>query len=388
MTRRVPWWFAAAALAGMVAILLFATGSRGRGWTTRDIDFGTAELYPLAAWGPDGTAVLAEGGLGSFQIVRPEASFVSEKRVGRSPAWIDDRTVAVLESDDLKTARIHRIDLGTDRRVPIGPAVPIGRLLGDGHGHLAWRTVIGDAETLVLDPEDGQVIADLSGVRANLWLSDGTLVVKGIAPRFAVDYPDRGPLSVWRGGPIVQPIGAGLVELVNSIVPSPSTRMLACICAPVGGRNAVPGIYLVPVDGSPAIFLMPWARPNPYGTPMIAWIDDANLVVIDRTGLTRTSIGGDLQPVRGLANDEVVDVGGTGRLYPLRDVLSIVVYNSRLRQPEGQLLLIDAADAVVLDRLLASWSMPRLIVDDAHKRAILVSDPILSQDSLSVVEYK
>jgi hypothetical protein len=388
MTLRVGWWFAAAGLAGMLAILLFTTGLRGRGWTTRDIDFGGAELYPLAVWGPDGTAVLAEGGLGSFQIVRPEGSFVSEKRVGRSPAWIDDQTVAVLESDDLKATRIDRVDLETGRRMAIGPAVPVGRLLGDGQSHLAWRTVIGDAETLVLDPKDGHVIADLSGVRANLWLSDGTLVVKGPAGRLAVDYPERGSLSVWRGGPDVQPIGAGLVELVNSIVPSPSTRMLACICAPVDGRIAVPGIYIVPLDGSPATFLMRWAPPNPYGIPMIAWIDDASLVIIDRTGLTRASVGGDVQPVGGLVNDELVRVGGSGRLYPVRDSFAVVIYDSRLRQPEGQLLLIDAAGGVLLDQLFASWSMPRLIVDDIHERAILVSDPILSRESLSVVEYK
>ena len=376
--------------AAVIAIGLVAF-SPGPTWKIRSLIGPTGtELYHPTSWNAGGTAILTEGP-GFFQVLRPDGATIWRDGRGRAPAWVDDQTILVLDPIDPMTSRIRRIDLESGQRPVIGEVLRVGRLVGDGVGHMAWRTAIGDRESIVLDPADGHEIARLPDLRAHLWVADGMLLLKDLARDFTTDHPAAGSLFVWDGDQKVRPIGSGLIELFDFLVPSPGGDAIACICASTADASASldPGIYRVPLDGSAATMLMPWDQPIATSYPVVAWLDETSLAVIDRSGLTRVSTNGDRRALLG-SDEEPTLTGDLGGPYRLQDVVVVSMNDPKDPDLVGQLVVIDDQQRIIVRQEFPAYNRPYLVVDRARDRAILVTDPFLPDEPLKlfVLEYR
>ena len=297
----------------------------------------------------------------------------------------------MLDEIDRGTSRIRRVNLETGQRPVIGEVLRVGRLVGDGRGHIAWRSVIGDRESIVLDPSGGQLIARLPDLRAHLWVDDGILLLKDRAEGFGTHYPGAGSLFVWDGGQTVRPIGSGLIELFDILIPSPGRDSIACICASRtdSAASVDPAIYRVPLDGSPATMLTSWDQPSSTSYPVVAWLDDTSIAVIDRSGLTRVSKDGDRDVL--LNTDDLPKLSrGFRGPYRLRDALAVSTKNHEDPDGVGELVVIDDQERIILSQEFPAYNRPYLVVDRGHDRAIIVTDPFLPDEPLKlfVIEYR
>lgn len=395
MRRPIRWPLVVAILAALAVVAGLVALASIPSWELRLVaDDRGVDTYRPVAWSPDGTAVLASGSFPFFEVVRPDDDWrLWRDGRGYSPVWIDDRTLMVLDEIEFRTSVLRRIDLVSGERRIVGDPLASGRLVADGRGHVAWRNVIGDPETLVLDSADGHVVARIPDVRAVTWANDGTLVLKETAHGFTTDYPDAGYLSAWNVDGGSRPIGAGLVMLRDAMLPSPASDAIACLCASADAPadGLVPGIYRVPLDGSPATLLMRLDR-APFADPAMTWLDDTSLAIVDGSGLSRVSLDGDRQAIPGAASDALRLVHGVGRPWRLRDAIAVTIGESRSpadpQEEKGRLIVIDESGGVLVDSSFGSWNDPYMVPNRTNDRAILVSDPNGRGPSLSLVEYR
>lgn len=328
-----------------------------------------------AAWSPDGSMFATEGP-GRFQVAAADGTIVVRNQAGRSPVWVDERTVLVVREVDQTTGWLVRVDSRDGGREMVGVPMTAGRLVADGRGHVALWTRFGDVATSILDPADGSVLARLDGYHAQVWTNDGGLILKQRPPGLGYSYPDAGTLSIWRPGQPPRSLATDLIQLEDLPVLAPSGDAITCFCISrsVTAEGQAPAVYRVPLDGSPATLLTPWAGGNPHAYPGVAWIDEDSIAVVDRYGVFRVSEGGNPQPMPESPPTQPTPVRRSGRVYHLDGAIIVVTHDSRL-DLEAELSVIDDEGRLRFRRRLHAWNPPYLRIDPVHHRALVVTDP-------------
>jgi hypothetical protein len=359
---------------------------------TPTVDLGVS--FVPSDWSPDGGALLTATP-GRFKILGWDGSVFQGPDPGWSPVWIDARHIAILEKKfGSSTVNLVRMEIaGGDRRT-LGPRLAQGRLIGDGHGHLAYQSEDGPLMTTVLDPQDGRTVADLPGYRVSSWTVDGALLLTRPEPYLERYYPYGGSLFLWRPGEKPRALGPDVAD-AGSVAPmSPTGEELACICAvkpfpdptPNGPERA---IYRVPIDGSPPVYLAPWPR-HGGASPEIAWIDDTTLAVIGDEGFTRVSTAGGSKVVSGLTSSDLGFRTAFGRVFELRGS-TIAVLQDLVGGVESTLVVVDHDDRVRM-RTRFFGSLPDVSVDHVHERGVVSSEQIRAGEpsllDLSVLEFR
>ena len=326
------------------------------------------------AWSPDAGALIT-GTPGRFVVLGSNGSVLQGPDPGWSPVWINDRNLMILNKEwDRSTYDLVRMEAGGGHRETIGQPLGQGHLIADGRGHVAYQSDDAPVDTTVLDVSDGNVLAKLDGHGAVTWTGDGALIVKRPEPRLGGYTTNPGSLWLWRPGEAPNPLGPDLVDMGNVAPLSPTGDALACICTvvPATPEAAVESppraIYLVPLDGSPRMYLAPW--PTQGGaSPEITWIDETSLAVVGDDGIWRISASGGSRPIPGLA---AADLGfGTmvGRVYSLRGQ-TVAVLQELAGGVESLLVVIDPQDGIRM-RQWFPGNMPAVTVDPAQERAVV-----------------
>jgi hypothetical protein len=332
-------------------------------------------LQPIS-WSPDGTRFAVQRGE-QFLIVGASDGKVLRTIVGNWPVWVDDNTIDALRDIGLQRTELRRIDLETGDSTTIAQPLPVARLTAGGGGLPLAATAVGrDIVTVVLTPIGGRRLAVLQDLRGISWVRPGILVLKTVIPELQAFGSLPGSLRAWSGGD-VRLIGGRLIELRDTIAPSPSGQDFACVCADPGadGKFSDPAVYLVPLDGSAPTRLSEWVAAPTTADPLIAWLDDETLVFLDGAGMHRVDLRSRPLLMAGLDPGAVFTAGGVGRLYRIGDSLAVLETNGHGPTGVTRLTVIGPSGDVRFRRSFPSWNAAYLVVDPAHPRAILATDP-------------
>jgi hypothetical protein len=374
MRGRVPHPLGVALATNLMILLGILAISLIPAWSLRPIGGNpTLGEYNPAAWSPDGKMFATEAAP-RFEVAAADGTILVRDQPGLSPVWLDNRVLLVLREVDRTTKWLVRVDTRDGLREMVGVPIEPGRLVADGRGHVAHRTVGGPTTTTILDPADGTVLARLDGYRAQVWTNDGGLILNQPNSAVSAAYPDNGALSIWRPGQLPQPLASDLVQLEGWPVLAPSGDAFACHCmSTTDGRD--PAIYRVPLDGGPPTMMTRWVKGNPHAFPSVAWIDDRTIAVIDRYGVFRVSTGGDRRPVLESPAADLVLRGPVGRIYHFDGAVIVVTKDPRRSHQEAQLNVIDDEGRLRLRRRLDTWNVPYLRIDPIHHRAVVLTAP-------------
>jgi hypothetical protein len=345
-------------------------------WSIRPIGgSSTLDYYYPKAWSPDGSMFVKEGG-GRFEVAAADGRIVVHDQAGLAPVWIDDDTLLVVRHVDQKVGWLVRIDTRDGGREMVGKPVPLGRLVADGRGHVAIRTVVGQVATAILDPADGSVLARLEGYRAEIWTNDGGLILGQRPPNLGLLYPDAGTMSIWRPGQPLRSLATGLILLDHAPLLAPAGDAVACYCmaTPVAAGDAGAAFYRVPLDSSQPTLMTSWETGNPHGFPGVAWIDDQRIAVMDRYGVARVE-DGNRQPVINVEPPNLTLAFGFGRVYHFDGAVVVVTKDPRRSTRDAYLTVIDDDGRMRLQRRFDAWNMPSLLIDPKRHRAVVVTDP-------------
>jgi ribosomal protein L34 len=377
MKARLQHPLAVALTANLLMVLGVVTLSLIPAWSLRALGGNPTDgwFFP-AAWSPDGSMFVTEGP-GRFEVAAADGTILVRDQAGRSPVWIDSRMLLVVREVDRTTGWLVRVDPRDGGREMVGVPIEHGRLVADGRGHVAHRSVFGVETTSILDPANGTVLARLEGYRARMWTSDGSLIVARRDRNLGGSYYDAGELSIWRPGQPPRLLGAHLIHVEDELVLGPSGRAFACFCISTSptAESRDPGLYRVPLDGAPPTILTPWppGDPRPFGN--FAWISDETVAVLDEDGLFGVSSGGNRRPLLQSPLADLTLSGHRRRVYHFDGAVIVVTKDTRTANGEAQLSVIDDEGRLRLRRRFYGWNTPGLQIDPIHHRAIVVNEP-------------
>jgi ribosomal protein L34 len=336
----------------------------------------TPDYFFPTAWSPDGSMFVTEGP-GRFEVAAADGTILVRDQAGRSPVWIDSRMLLVVREVDRTTGWLVRVDSRDGGREMVGVPIERGRLVADGRGHVAHQSAFGVQATSILDPANGTVLARLEGYRAEMWTSDGSLIVARRDLNMGGSYYEAAELSIWRPGHAPRLLGAHLIHWEDELLLGPSGRAFACFCISTSptAQSRDPGLYRVPLDGAPPTILTPWSPgdPRPFGN--FAWINDETIAVFDEDGLFGVSSGGNRRPLLQSPLADLTLTGHRRRVYHFSGAVIVVTKDRRIANGEAQLSVIDDEGRLRLRHRFYGWSTPALQIDPVHHRAIVVNEP-------------
>ena len=339
-------------------------------------------------WSPDGGQLLAVAP-DRFAVLRADASVVFPESPGRTPVWIDDRTLLTLvfagPSSGPSTYQLFRVGATDGSREAIGEPLPFGFLTADGRGHVALRSGDGPLITRILDPGDGHVVAELPDFHPMAWTNDGALIVGRPTPWVADNGVPAQELYHWRPGEAPRRLGPNLIDVGDVTPISPSGDGVACVCAELASPSGVgpQQIYRLPLDGSSPTVIGPWRAPGG-----MAWFDDGSLALLDQDGLSRASISGARVPVDGVRAADLGFAVVSGYPYRFAGGVLLLLKDGTDLRGAIRLMVVDGTGGVRLSRQLTT-EFPNIVIDPANGRAALNTTPGVDRDvAFAILEFR